>query len=519
MSKALIKRRNSGLLPWLRALAFGATALAGMIALPFYPLPVAAGVALVIAVLGRFLPEMAVLGVVLALAIPLAAADLVAGALFLVIGVSTIQYLAERKGRVYLVVALAFLGSAAGVPWAVVAAAGLLMGPSDGAVAALFACLVIEVAGIMTGTSAFGVVTTSGSQPGVVSITYLRSIASPMAFGWLGAAFGRMDINGFLKTALGAKDLVTFVGQPVLWAVGAAVTGMLVRPAGAENRRVTALSSAAVGVLVLGGGTAALAALAGRPVQPLPLMVVGALSLVVAVGLASLSEWVFTPSVVEAPVARSAAGIGTEDADVDDLLRMISSAEEELASKHTAVRTVLMTDMKSFSRMTQDLGSTETAKRVQRHRDLLLPIIETHGGRGKSTGGDGLLAAFDASPEALEAAVEMQRTMDSHNRAHPGKEPILVRIGVAEGEVVLDRGGKPFLGEALNLAARIMSLADGEQIFTSLDVFERGGMLPWGGVDHGTFRLKNIAVPVDVVEVLWAEGQLARAPLDEIAGA
>lgn len=519
MSRPLISRRNSGLLPWLRALAFGATALAGLLALPFYPLPVSVGVALVIGFLGRFLPEMGVLWVVLALSVPLAAVDLVAGALFLVIGVSTIQYLAERKGRVYLFVALAFLGCVAGAPWAVVAVAGLLMGPSDGAAAALFACLVIEVAGIMTGTPAFGVVATSGSHPGVVDVSYLRSIASPMAFGWLGAAFARIDINGFLKAALGAKDLVTFVGQPVLWAVGAAVTGMLVRPVGDPRRRVTALSAVAIGVILLGGSTALLAAVSGRPVQAVSLIGVGALSLAAAVGLAAVSEWVFTPSVVEPAVARGAASISTEDADVDDLLRMISSAEEELASKHTAVRTVLMTDMKSFSRMTQDLGSAETAKRVQRHRDLLLPIIEAHGGRGKSTGGDGLLAAFDVSGEALSAAVEMQQIMDSHNRAHPANEPILVRVGIAEGEVVLDRGGKPFLGDALNLAARIMSLADGEQIFTSLGVFERGGPLPYGGVDHGTFRLKNLSTPVNVVEVLWAEGQLARAPLEEIAEA
>ncbi len=519
MSRTRTQRRHSGVLPWLRALAFGVTAMAGLVAVPFYPLPVAVGLALAVALLGRFTPELGVLAVVIALSVSLAAADLVAGALFLVVGVSTIQYLGERQGRVYMVVAMAFVGALAGVPWAVVAAAGLIMGVSDGAIAALFACLVIEVAGIMTGVPSFGVVATSGSHPGVVDVAYLRSIPSPLAFGWLGAAANRIDIDSFLKTALGARDLVTFVGQPVVWAVGAAVTGLLVKPVGDRKRRVTALAAAAAGVAVLAVGTAALGAVAGRTVDAVAVIAVGALSLAAAVGFAATSEWVFTPSIVEPVAPREAPRMSTEDADVDDLLRMISSAEEELASKHTAVRTVLMTDMKSFSRMTQDLGSTETAKKVQRHRDLLLPIIEAHGGRGKSAGGDGLLAAFDSPPQAVAAAVEMQRTLDAHNRTHPGDEPILVRMGVAEGEVVLDRGGKPFLGDALNLAARIMSLADGEQVFASLDVFERAGDLPYGGVDHGEFRLKNISTAVDVVELLWTEGQLARAPLDESPGA
>lgn len=515
MSGTRTLRRHAGILPWLRALAFGATALASLMALPFYPLPVAAGLALAVALAGRFMPELGVLAVVIALAVPLAAANLVAGALFLVIGVSTIQYLTERQSRVYLVLALAFLGTLAGVPWAVVAAAGLLMGASEGAVAALFACLVIELAGIVVGKAAFGVVGTAGNHPGVVDTAYLRTIVSPLTFGWLGAAFARIDINGFLASVVGVKDLVTLVGQPVVWAVGAAVTGFVVRPVGDPRRPVTALAGAAAGVAVLVAGTIALGALAGSHIQITTVAVSGALSLVAAAGVAALSEWVFTPSNVESEKPVRPTHMSTEDADVDDLLRMISSAEEELASKHTGMRTVLMTDMKSFSQMTQDLGSQETAKRVQRHRDLLLPIVEGHGGKGKSTGGDGLLAAFDSPPSALVAAVEMQRTLDAYNRSRPGEEPILVRIGVAEGEAVLDRGGKPFLGDALNLAARIMSLADGEQVFTSRGVFERGGQLPYGGVDHGEFRLKNISAPVDVVEVLWAEGQLARAPLEE----
>ncbi len=516
MSRTRTRRSHADVIPWLRAIAFGATAFAGLVALPFYPLPVAAGLAVGVAIAGRSMPELGVLVAVIALTVPLAAADLVAGALFLVIGVSTIQYLGERQGRVYLVVALAFLGTMIGVPWAVAAAAGLLMGPSEGAVAALFACLVLEVAGVLLGAPAFGVVRTAGIHPGVVDAAYLRTISSPLTFGWLGAAFARIDVTGFLKSVLGVKDLVTFVGQPVVWAVGAAVAGFMVRPVGDAKRAASALAGAAVGVTVLAAGTAALSPLAGTPFQVTTVVASAGASLVVAMGVAALSEWVFTPSVVDAAAPTpQPARMSTEDADVDDLLRMISSAEEELTTKHTAVRSILMTDMKSFSQMTQNLGSQETAKRVQRHRDLLLPIVEAHGGKGKSTGGDGLLAAFDSPPSALTTAVEMQRTLDAYNRAHAGDEPILVRIGVAEGEVVLDRGGKPFLGDALNLAARIMSLADGEQVFTSREVFERGGQLPYGGVDHGVFRLKNIAAPVDVVEVLWAEGQLARAPLDE----
>ena len=68
------------------------------------------------------------------------------------------------------------------------------------------------------------------------------------------------------------------------------------------------------------------------------------------------------------------------------------------------------------------------------------------------------------------AAVQMQRVLDEYNASRPGDEEILVRVGIAEGEVVLDKGGKPFLGDGLNLAARIMGLADGGQVFTSAEL-------------------------------------------------
>jgi class 3 adenylate cyclase len=191
---------------------------------------------------------------------------------------------------------------------------------------------------------------------------------------------------------------------------------------------------------------------------------------------------------------------------------MISTAEEELASKHTVQRTVLITDMKSFSRMTQELGSTETARLVQRHRDLLLPIVEKSGGRGKSTGGDGLLAAFDAPAAAVGATIEMQRALAAYNASRPGEDAILIRAGIASGEVVLDKGGKPFLGDALNLAARVMSLADGGQVFVTGVDAAAAGTLPFGSVSHGEFRLKNITEPVDIVEVLWSADQQGRAP-------
>jgi adenylate cyclase len=210
--------------------------------------------------------------------------------------------------------------------------------------------------------------------------------------------------------------------------------------------------------------------------------------------------------------------MATEDADVDELLRLIATAEDKLATEHTSTRVVLITDMKSFSTMTEEDGSVLTAKAIQRHRDLIIPIITGHGGCGKSTGGDGVVAAFENADVALAAAVEAQRSLAEHNATHANEREIHVRMGLAAGEVVLDKGGRPFIGAALNLAARVMNLADGGQILATGDVAAAAlnGEVP--SFSFGEFRLKNIAKPVEVVEILWGAGQRPKDPRTVEAG-
>lgn len=509
--KTTIVRRNAAILPWLRAAAFAGTTFLALRATGFYPVAVPPLAGLAAGALSIFSPGLAVLVFLLAAALPLLAADIIVGAVFLVLGLSAIQYLSEDGGRAFVVVALAFAATLVHAEWAIAALAGYVLGASDGAIVAFVACLVVESAGLVLGRGHIGVLATGGTRSLVdtAALAKLAATTNTLAFGWLAPSLGRIDIGRAISVVTGMRDVLAFVVQPFAWAIGATLAGLIRRPVAHKARTPVAFAAVAAGVAAAGGLSFAAVAAFGARVTPASLGVAGAVSLGVGMAGVALSEFVFTPSrKASAPSPSTSA----DDADVDELLRMISSAEEELTSKHTTTRTVLITDMKAFSRMTQELGSAETAKLVQRHRDLLLPIVEKHGGRGKSTGGDGLLAAFERPGEAIAAAAEMQQALAAYNAKRQGETPVLIRAGAAIGEVVLDKGGKPFLGDALNLAARIMSLADGGQVFTSRTVLERADAGSLQTVSHGTFRLKNIAAPVEVVEVLWSADQTARAP-------
>jgi len=502
---AKVVRRFSQGLPWVRAVLMTAGTAWMLGAMSFAPsgvgwLAAAAAGALMLAA-----PLAAVATALVAMALPVAAANLAVGIAFAVVSLASVTYLARHDGSVFLLLLAAGVGVVAGPAWAATVLAGYLFGAAQGALAALVACAGIEVAGLLTGNPSLGVLVTGGAPPPLLAFD--AGPASLLTFGWLadGAAALSGDVASLGTVLRSATDVAVLVIQPLVWSVGAALAGSLAGPPGAPRRHVRGAVGVLAGtVAIWAGSSAATGLLAGTQTES-GLAVAALASALVALAVVGVSELAFTPRVVAPPAAPAPSSMRAEDAEVDELLRLISTAEEKLSSKHTTEAVVMITDMKSFSAMTEEEGSFTSAKLVQRHRDLLLPVIASHTGSGKSTGGDGLVAAFSSAKQAVSAAVEMQRTLERHNREHSDERDIWVRIGIASGEVVLDSGGRPFIGTALNLAARVMNLGDGGCIMVTRPVADASKQAAARLHSHGEFTLKNIAEPVEVIEVLWSE--------------
>jgi len=504
------RRKNEQLLCWLRAAGIALATYAGLLGMQFRPAWGAALLALIVGVISVTSVDLGVTIAVLCLAVPIIAINPVAGIAFGVLAVVSVRYLGADGGRVFLLMATAVFGAFFGPVWAAVAIAGFLMGATEGALAAAAACLAVEAVGIAVGaqTLVAGTTIVSGAAP---FLSFADAPASLLSLAWIPEAFSGVDggsVDSLVSALAAVSTPIVLVVQPAVWALGAVVTAMLVREARSRGGVALVAAALAAGVVAAAAGTVAMNVALSLPFSWSGVALSTVSSAALAAGFAAVYQLAFP--VLAVPVRHSVA---TEDAEVDELLHLIATAEEKLATQHTTTKVVMITDMKSFSRMTEEDGSIVTAKAIQKHRDLLLPIIETHHGRGKSTGGDGLVAAFDRPVDALDAAAAIQRALADHNATkHAGRE-IGVRIGVARGEVVLDKSGRPFIGNALNLAARIMNLADGGQVFAASDLLsvETSALRTHS---HGAFELKNIAKPVEVVEVLWGEGQRPRSPGD-----
>src|SRR3954451_19077216 len=99
---------------------------------------------------------------------------------------------------------------------------------------------------------------------------------------------------------------------------------------------------------------------------------------------------------------------------------------------------ILAADVAGYSRL---IGADEesTLDRLRSIRSKVIdPKINEYRGRVFKTMGDGLLVEFASVVDALRCATEWQRVMTERNAEAPGDNRIEFRIGVHQGDIVVE---------------------------------------------------------------------------------
>jgi len=189
---------------------------------------------------------------------------------------------------------------------------------------------------------------------------------------------------------------------------------------------------------------------------------------------------------------------------LQDLIKRRAQLDEEL-TRYTRMVTVMFVDIVGSTRYFEKHGDVAGLVWVHKCMDMLSPIAERHGGTICKTIGDALMTFFEDPRAALQAAIEMQQMLTSYSSHYLEEEKIRVRIGLNYGQGVIKE--KDVFGDVVNVAARIESLAKGEQIFISTELEEqiRPMKLPCRKISDVTVRGK--AKTLDVYEVLWSDSQ------------
>jgi adenylate cyclase len=174
---------------------------------------------------------------------------------------------------------------------------------------------------------------------------------------------------------------------------------------------------------------------------------------------------------------------------------------EERAQRRLAA--ILAADVVGYSRLMQLDEAGTVAALKGRRAQVLRPAVEGHRGRIVKFMGDGVLIEFASAVDAVECAVELQRSMEAANAGSPDERRIVLRIGVNLGDVMVE--GSDLYGDGVNIAARLEALAEPGGVLLSETVFNHvRGKVPVGFEDLGPQNLKNMAEPVRAYKVAGA---------------
>jgi class 3 adenylate cyclase len=174
-----------------------------------------------------------------------------------------------------------------------------------------------------------------------------------------------------------------------------------------------------------------------------------------------------------------------------------------VANLPTGTVTFLFTDIEGSTRMWERSPQAMQAA-LARHDEILKRAIEGRGGYVFKTVGDAFCCAFWTAADALDAALEVQRTLFDEEWEETG--PVRVRMALHTGAAE-ERDGDYF-GPPVNRVARLLSAGHGGQVLLSLATQELvRDQLPVGTslIDLGERHLKDLFRPEKVFQLLDPE--------------
>src|SRR5579872_1452541 len=165
----------------------------------------------------------------------------------------------------------------------------------------------------------------------------------------------------------------------------------------------------------------------------------------------------------------------------------------------SAVRTFLIADLRGYTLFTIEHGDEAAAGLAARFAAIARESVAARGGEVLELRGDEALAVFASPRQALRAAAELQRNLGAA-MVEDTSLHLKAGIGLDAGEAVPVDGG--FRGAALNLAARLCSLAGSGEVLASEGVIHLArkveGLVY---VDRGSTTLKGFIQPIGVYSV------------------
>jgi len=162
--------------------------------------------------------------------------------------------------------------------------------------------------------------------------------------------------------------------------------------------------------------------------------------------------------------------------------KILSTKENLRLGGERKTVTILFADLEGFTSMSEKIDHEKVVEILNSYFSLMTPIIFQYNGTLDKLMGDGMLAVFgapldheDDPYQAVRTAIEMIKALGRFNEEtrQKGWPSLNLTIGINSGEVVAGYIGSEahmnytVIGDAVNVAQRIQSIAESNQILIS----------------------------------------------------
>jgi class 3 adenylate cyclase len=167
---------------------------------------------------------------------------------------------------------------------------------------------------------------------------------------------------------------------------------------------------------------------------------------------------------------------------VDQIVAFLGESSAPPGDDHRVLAAVLFTDLVSSTTQLAEIGDRRWRDLLDTHDRVMSRVVSDHRGHLVDRAGDGMLATFDSPARAVRCAVALGTELH--------KLGLEMRAGVHAGEIEL-RGDR-VAGMAVHLAARIMGLANADEVLVSRTVCDLSVGSGLEFREHGVHELKGI---------------------------
>ena len=160
---------------------------------------------------------------------------------------------------------------------------------------------------------------------------------------------------------------------------------------------------------------------------------------------------------------------------------------------------IMFTDIEGYTALMQQ-DETQAIRLRDVHRKIFNSTTQKHGGKILQYYGDGTLSIFNSAIAAVECGIEMQLAFRAAGHQNANKTGIPVRIGIHSGDIIYS--AEDIIGDSVNVASRIESLATVGSVFISEKIFDEiKNQVTIETRSMGWFALKNVEKPMEVFAI------------------